>query len=241
MTEYRRILLKLSGELLSGAGGPGTGSGDSGLLDDLADVHRSGVRVGIVVGGGNLLRGAMASRDGTLERTAADAIGMLGTVINALFLENVLEQRGVEVRVLSAIHVHALVEPYTPKSARRHLEKGRVVILAGGTGNPYLTTDTAAALRASELGAQVLIKATKVDGVYSSDPKVDSEAKRFDRLTFNEVLERRLAVMDAAAVSICRDNRIPIIVVDGTKPGNLISVIKGGNIGTVVGGEDQDE
>ncbi len=183
----------------------------------------------------------MVSREGAIERSVADAIGMLGTVMNALFLENLLEHRGVEARVLSAIHVHAMVEPYTQKRARRHLETGRILILAGGTGSPYLTTDTAAALRAAELGVEVLLKATKVDGVYSADPKVDAQAKRFDRLSYTEVLERRLGVMDGAAVSICRDRGIPIIVFDGTKRGNLQSVVRGSVIGTVVGGEDQDE
>jgi uridylate kinase len=228
-------------KILAAVGKPGSPSQGSGLIDDVVELRRSGTAVGIVVGGGNLLRGAVFAREGLIDRATADNIGMLGTVMNALFLEGILEQRGVDARVLSAIHVDALVEPYTQKSARHHLDSGHVLILAGGTGNPYLTTDTAAALRAAELGAEVLLKATKVDGVYSSDPKSDPGARRFDRLSYAEVLDRQLAVMDAAAVSICRDNGIPIIVFDGTRPGNLRSVVNGETLGTFVGRGDRDE
>ncbi len=241
MSGYRRILLKLSGELLSGSGCPGTGPVGSGILDDVVEIHRRGVQAAIVVGGGNLLRGAVISGEGKMARATADAVGMLCTVVNALFLEGFLEQRGVDARVLSAVRVDPFVESYTRKRALDYLEEGRILILAGGTGNPYLTTDTAAALRAADIGAEVLLNATKVDGVYSADPHADPGAERFARLTFSDMLERRLGVMDAAAISICRDNRIPIIVFDGTQGSNLRFIIEGRDIGTVVGGENSNE
>ena len=238
MAGYRRILVKLSGEVLAPRDGFGVSAEGSSVIDDLAEVHRAGVGIGVVVGGGNLLRGGAASRGG-MSREAADAVGMIGTVINALVLEDALERRGVPARVLSTVPVETLVESYTWRRAVDHLEAARVIVLAGGTGNRYLTTDTAAALRAVEIGAGVLLKATKVDGVYSADPVADPGAERYDRLTYAEVLERRLAVMDAAAVSICREHGVPIVVFDATRAGNLLRVVHGESIGTVVGGEDQ--
>ncbi|MCK4547045.1 MAG: UMP kinase [Candidatus Eisenbacteria sp.] len=238
---YGRILLKFSGDLIAAGKERGAAGGAGGLVGDLVEVHGSGVQVGVVVGGGNLLRGAEVSRDGTMGRAAADAVGMLGTVINALVLEDLLERSGVAARVLSALHINALVEPHNRRRALWHLEKGRVVIFAGGTGNSYLTTDTAAALRAAEIGAQALLKATKVDGIYAADPMVDRGAERFDRLSYTEVLKRQLGIMDAAAVSICRETGIPIVVFDGMRRGNLQAVVRGEIVGTVVGGEDQHE
>jgi uridylate kinase len=238
---YERILLKFSGELVAGDEESGADAGPGGLLADLIEVRRSGTEVGVVVGGGNYLRGAHVARRGEMDRVAADAVGMLGTVVNALVLEAALEREGIPACVLSAVHVAGLVEPHSRRRAVRNLEEGRVVIFAGGTGNPYLTTDTAAALRGAEIGADVLLKATKVDGVYSSDPLVDRGAERYERLSYTEFLERRLGVMDASAISICRETGIPIVVFDGTKRGNLQAVVKGDAVGTVVGGEDQHE
>lgn len=242
MATYRSILVKVSGEILSGGGGISEKiEGKVGsLVPDLVEVHRRGVRVGVVVGGGNVIRGAVASRRG-MDRATADGVGMLGTVVNGLILESLLVERGVEARVLSALHVDALVEPYSRRRAVAHLAKGRLVILVGGTGNPYLTTDTAAALRAVEIGAEVLLKATKVDGVYTADPVTDATARRFDRLSYGEVLEHRLEVMDAAAIAICRDHGVPIVVFDGTRPGNLQRVVDGETVGTVVGGRVNHE
>lgn len=203
------------------------------FASEVADVQRLGVEVALVVGGGNIFRGVSGASLG-MERASADYMGMLATVLNALALQNRLEQSGVHTRVLSAIELQALAEPYIRRRATRHLEKGRVVIFAAGTGNPYFTTDTAAALRAMEIGAEVILKATKVDGVYDRDPMQDKSAVRFDRLTYLDVLNKDLRVMDSTAISLCRDNRLPIVVFNLTVPGNIRRVVLGENVGTRV-------
>jgi uridylate kinase len=231
---YRRILLKLSGEALQG---PLQFGIDPQTLTAIAaqvkDVHDLGCEVGLVIGGGNIHRGVAASARG-MERATADHMGMLATVFNALAMQDALEKLGVPTRVLSAIAMQALVEPYIRRRATRHLEKRRIVIFAAGTGNPFFTTDTAAALRAMEIGAEVLLKATKVDGVYDKDPKKHADAVRYERLTYHEVLARDLAVMDATAISLCLDNRLPIIVFDLTRAGNIRRVVTGEPVGTLV-------
>jgi uridylate kinase len=233
---YRRILLKLSGEALAGREGYGI---DETVLTTIAsevkEVHDLGVEVAIVIGGGNIFRGIAASTRGA-DRATADYMGMLATVINALALQDALERIGVLTRVQSAIGMQAVAEPYIRRRATRHLEKGRVVIFAAGTGNPYFTTDTAASLRAMEIGADVILKATKVDGVYDADPMKDRNAKKFDELTYIDVLRRNLRVMDATSISLCMDNNMPIIVFDLTTPGNIRRVVSGETIGTVVRG-----
>ena len=234
--KYRRILLKLSGEALAGREGYGI---DEQVLRAIAaeikDVHDLGVAVAIVIGGGNIFRGVAASARGT-DRASADYMGMLATVINALALQDALERISAVTRVQSAIGMQAVAEPYIRRRATRHLEKGRVVIFAAGTGNPYFTTDTAAALRAMEIDAEVILKATRVDGVYDADPKQDRNAKKFDELTYIDVLKRNLRVMDATSISLCMDNNMPIIVFDLTVPGNIRRVVLGEPIGTVVRG-----
>jgi len=236
--KYKRILLKLSGEALEGK--PGSGGIDFSTLgsfcDEIVEVARMGTEVGLVVGGGNIFRGARGVETG-IDRSTGDYMGMLATVINALAIQASLEKRGVQTRVLTAIEMPPVAEPYIRRRATRHLEKGRVVIFAAGTGNPYFTTDTAAALRANEIGAEVLLKATKVDGVYNADPNKDPAAKRYDRLDYNTALRENLGVMDAAAISLCRDNKLPILVFDLTTPGNILKVMRGEAIGTVVAGE----
>jgi uridylate kinase len=233
---YRRILLKLSGEALAGREGYGI---DEAVLQAIAsevkEVHDLGVEVAIVIGGGNIFRGIAASTRGA-DRATADYMGMLATVINALALQDALERIGVLTRVQSAIGMQAVAEPYIRRRATRHLEKGRVVIFAAGTGNPYFTTDTAASLRAMEIGADVILKATKVDGVYDADPMKDRNAKKFDELTYIDVLRRNLRVMDATSISLCMDNNMPIIVFDLTTSGNIRRVVTGEPIGTVVRG-----
>jgi uridylate kinase len=233
---YRRILLKLSGEALAGREGYGI---DETVLTTIAsevkEVHDLGVEVAIVIGGGNIFRGIAASTRGA-DRATADYMGMLATVINALALQDALERIGVLTRVQSAIGMQAVAEPYIRRRATRHLEKGRVVIFAAGTGNPYFTTDTAASLRAMEIGADVILKATKVDGVYDADPMKDRNAKKFDELTYIDVLRRNLRVMDATSISLCMDNNMPIIVFDLTTSGNIRRVVTGEPIGTVVRG-----
>jgi uridylate kinase len=233
---YKRILLKLSGEALAGREGYGI---DESVLRTIAgevkDVHDLGVAVAIVIGGGNIFRGIAASTRGT-DRASADYMGMLATVINALALQDALEKIGVDTRVQSAIGMQAVAEPYIRRRATRHLEKGRVVIFAAGTGNPYFTTDTAAALRAMEINAEVILKATKVDGVYDADPMKDKSAKKFDELTYIDALRRNLKVMDATSISLCMDNNMPIVVFDLTGPGNIRRVVTGERIGTVVRG-----
>ena len=234
---YRRALLKLSGEALIGEQGYGI---DAKMLqylaDEISDVHRLGVQLALVIGGGNIFRGSEAEARG-IDRVTADNMGMLATVINGLSLQSALEQADIVTRVQTAFEMRAVAEPYIRRRALRHLEKGRVVLFAGGTGNPYFTTDTTAALRAAEIDADVVLKATKVDGIYDEDPMTHPEAVRLPRLTYLDTLQRRLKVMDATAVSLCMDNQLPIVVFDINQPGNLRSVMQGKSIGTLVGGE----
>ncbi len=232
---YRRILLKISGEILAGDQGFGIASPP---LDQIAreikGVRDLGVEVGLVIGGGNIFRGISGSAHG-MDRTTADHMGMLATVINALALQDRLEGLGLFTRVMSAIKMEQVAEPFIRRRAVRHLEKGRVVILAAGTGNPYFTTDTAAALRAVEIGAEVIIKGTKVDGVFTGDPMKDPSATRYDRLGYLDVLNQGLKVMDSTAVSLCMDNRLPILVFNFTTAGNLRRLVLGEPVGTLVG------
>ncbi len=232
--KYKRVLLKLSGEALAGDQGYGI---DPKVVDDLAEqilpIVRDGVQLAIVVGGGNIFRGLAGSAEG-MDRAQADYIGMLATVMNALALQDAFERHGIFSRVQSAINMQEVSEPYIRRRAMRHLDKGRVVILAAGTGNPYFTTDTTAALRACELDVDCLMKATKVDGVYDSDPVKNPDAKKFERITYMEVLNRGLHVMDATATSLCMDNDMPMIVFDLTEPGNISRALKGENVGTTV-------
>jgi uridylate kinase len=234
---YTRVLLKLSGESLAGDQGYGI---DPLVLDTIAreikEVVDSGVQLALVIGGGNIFRGLAASSKG-MDRTSADHMGMLATVINSLALQDALEKQGVSTRVQSAIAMQEVAEPYIRRRAMRHLEKGRVVIFGAGTGNPYFTTDTAASLRAMEINAQVILKGTKVDGVYTADPKKDPAATKLSKLSYIEVLKKGLQVMDATAISLCMDNNLPIIVFDLTTEGNIKKVICGEEIGTIVEGE----
>jgi uridylate kinase len=233
---YKRILLKLSGEALMGRGTFGIDPGMvAAIASQVKDVHELGVQLGLVVGGGNIFRGLEASAKG-MDRTGADYMGMMATVINSLALQNALEQIGVPTRVLTAIEMREVAEPFIQRRAVRHLEKGRVLVFGGGTGNPFFTTDTAAALRAVEIKAEVLMKATKVDGVYDKDPVKDATAVKFDRLNFTEVLTRNLKVMDATAISLCRDNNLPLMVFNLQKEGNIKRVVCGEAIGTIIGG-----
>jgi len=237
---YRRVLLKLSGEALVGRGGYGI---DPAILDQIAHEVRIavelGVEIGIVVGGGNIFRGLSASARG-MDRASADYMGMLATVMNAVALSDALEKHNVVTRVLSAITISELAEPYIRRRALRHLEKGRVVIFAAGTGNPFFTTDTAAALRAMEIGAEVLLKATKVAGVYDKDPAKHQDARLYHRVSFTEALEKDLKVMDATAFALCRDNNLPIVVFDMNQPGNIREVVRGADIGTLISTSAQD-
>jgi len=232
--KYRRILLKISGEMLAGDQGYGI---QHAVLDNLAneltEVVSMNVEVAIVIGGGNIFRGLAATASG-MERASADYMGMLATVLNALALQNALEAKNISTRVQSAIEMRQLAEGYIRRRAIRHLEKKRVVIFAAGTGNPYFTTDTAAALRAMEIGAEVIMKGTKVDGVYDADPVTHPTAKRFSKLSFFAVLTKNLRVMDATAISLCMDNNLPVIVFNLTNPGNIQRVIQGEEIGTLV-------
>ena len=231
---YRRIVLKLSGEAL--AGSQGYGLDPSTLVRigaEVREVVELGVQVAIVIGGGNIFRGVAASAGG-MERATADYMGMLATVINARALQDALEKAGCQTRVLSAIEMRAVAEPYIRRRAIRHLEKGRVVIFAAGTGNPFFTTDTAGALRAVEIGADAILKATKVDGIYSADPARDASAERLDQVTYIEVLNRRLEVMDTTAISLCMDNKLPIVVFDLTRPGNIARIVCGEPVGSIV-------
>ena len=232
---YQRILLKLSGEILAGPAGSGV---DEDMLHrlagEIADVHKSGVQVGVVLGGGNIFRGLAAASRG-MDRVAADYMGMLATVINSLALQHALEKRGLFTRVLSAIDMQKVAEPFIRRRAVRHLEKGRVVLFAAGTGNPYFTTDTAAALRAIEVGADVVLKGTRVDGVYDKDPERHDDAARYAAITYLDVLNQGLKVMDSTAVSLCMDNKLPIVVFDVGRPGNLARVVEGEPVGTLVG------
>ena len=232
--KYQRVLLKLSGEALAGDLGYGI---DPKVVDDLADqiaeIVHDGVQLAVVVGGGNIFRGVSGATEG-MDRAQADYIGMLATVMNALALQDSFERHGVFSRVQSAINMQEVSEPYIRRRAIRHLEKGRVVILAAGTGNPYFPTDTTAALRACELDAECLLKATKVDGVYDSDPRENPEAQKFDRISYLDVLSRGLNVMDSTATSLCMDNHLPMIVFDLTVKGNISRALKGENVGTTV-------
>ncbi|MEK7824015.1 MAG: UMP kinase [Candidatus Eisenbacteria bacterium] len=232
---YQRILLKLSGEILAGEGGHGIHEQViDGLAEEIRDVHALGVQVGLVLGGGNIFRGLAASARG-MDRVAADYMGMLATVINSLALQHFLERRGVYTRVMSAIEMARVCEPYIRRRAVRHLEKGRVVILAAGTGNPYFTTDTAAALRAIETGADVILKATRVDGVFSGDPLKDPSATFFPEISYLDILNRGLKVMDSTAISLCMDNRLPLVIFNVGTKGNLLRVVQGEAVGTRVG------
>jgi uridylate kinase len=234
---YRRILLKLSGEALMGKQAYGIDEEIlSSLSQEILEMTGLGVQVALVVGGGNIFRGIGANRNLGIDRATGDYMGMLATVINSLALQDVLERTGVMTRVLSAIEMRAIAEPYIRRRALRHLEKGRVVIFAAGTGNPYFTTDTAAALRAMEIGADAILKATKVDGVYDRDPMTDRNAKKFTRLSYLDVLKKNLKVMDATAISLCMDNDLPIVVFNLTRKGNILKAVMGEKIGTVVHG-----
>ncbi|HTJ00088.1 MAG TPA: UMP kinase [Dongiaceae bacterium] len=234
--KYRRILLKLSGEGLGDEKGGGIyAPALRSIAQEIRAVRDLGVQVVIVVGGGNIFRGLQGSKEG-IERATGDYMGMLGTIINALALQDALEKIGVPTRVQSAISMAQVAEPFIRRRAVRHLEKGRVVIFGGGTGNPYFSTDTAAALRANEIGADVILKATKVDGIYDCDPKTNPKAKRFSEITYIEALQRQLKVMDSTAFSLCMDNKMPIIVYDSFKPNNLRRVVLGEKVGTLVTG-----
>lgn len=232
--KYKRVLLKLSGESLMGPKGYGI---DHDVVREIAkeikEIHALGVELAIVIGGGNIFRG-VSEEAGGMDRASADYVGMLATIMNSMALQDSLEKQEVYTRVLSAIEIQKVVEPYIRRRATRHLEKKRVIILAAGTGNPFFSTDTAAALRAVEIKAEVILKATKVDGVYDSDPKKNKDAKRFADLSYMDVLSRNLKVMDSTSISLCMDNKIPIIVFDLFKRGNMQRVILGENIGTLI-------
>lgn len=232
---YKRVVLKLSGEALQGQQAHGI---DSLLLSSLAaqisDVHRSGVQIALVLGGGNIFRGQAGIRSFKIERTVGDYMGMLATVINGLALQDAIEKKGIQTRVMTAIEMHQIAEPYIRRRAIRHLEMGRIVIFVAGTGNPYFTTDTAAALRAMEIDADVILKATKVDGVYDRDPLKDKRAKKFLTLKYIDVLKKRLKVMDATAISLCMDNQLPIVIFDVKRDGNIKKIIMGEHLGTVI-------
>ena len=232
--KYKRILLKLSGEAMAGEAGFGTDAARiAQIAAEIHDVAQQGVEVGIVVGGGNFFRGLQPG-PANLDRVVTDQMGMLATMINALALQAALERRGAFTRVMSAIEMHQIAEPYIRRRAIRHLEKGRLVIFGAGTGSPYFSTDTAASLRAVEIKAEVIAKATKVDGVYDKDPMRNPGAKRYDEISYQEVLSRNLGVMDATAISMCRENRLPIVVFNLNVPGNILRVAQGEPIGTVI-------
>jgi uridylate kinase len=231
---FRRVLLKLSGEALMGDAPFGIDPAvTTQVAKEISEVLAEGVEIGVVIGGGNLFRGLAASAKG-MDRATADYMGMLATVINALALQDACEHAGVPTRVLTAIEMRQVAEPFIRRRAVRHLEKGRVVVFAAGTGNPYFTTDTAAALRAMEMRADVILKGTKVDGIYTADPVLDKTATRYETISYQEVLEKRLRVMDATAISLCMDNKLPIVVFDLRQKGNLKRVIMGENVGTTV-------
>lgn len=235
-TPYKRILLKISGEVLTGEGGFGI---DPSVIQQIAgeikEVKTLGVEIAIVIGGGNIFRGVAASSMG-MDRVSADHMGMLATILNGIALQDALEKMDVQTRLQTAIEMRELAEPFIRRRAIRHLEKGRVVIFAGGTGNPYFTTDTTASLRAMEIGAEAILKATKVDGVYDADPMVNPRARKYDELTYLDVLKKQLKVMDATAISLCMDHQIPIIVFNLKKKGNIRRVILGEKVGTKVRG-----
>jgi len=231
---YKRVLLKLSGEVLMGDTAFGIDPATiNRLAKELIEVQQAGVELAIVIGGGNIFRGNMGTASG-MDRASADYMGMLATMMNGIALQDAIERHGANVRVISALQVKEVAEPYIRRRAVRHLEKGRILIFAAGTGNPYFTTDTAASLRAMEIQADAVLKGTKVDGVYTSDPAKHADAKRYDRLTFTEALTKRLGVMDATAMSLCRDNQMPIVVFDVTTPGQMLKVMSGDGVGTMV-------
>jgi uridylate kinase len=233
---YRRIILKLSGEVLKGADDVIDPSVANRIASEVAEIHNLGVKVAVVIGGGNIWRGITSANKG-MDRSTADYMGMLATIINGLALQQALEKVGVDTRVQTAIEVKNVAEPFIRRRAMRHLDKGRVVIFVAGTGNPFFSTDTAAALRASEMGAEVLLKATKVDGVYDSDPRKNPNAKRYEQVSYSDALEKRLQVMDSTAFALCMDNHVPIVVFDMFKEGNLRAVVLGEKIGTLVSGK----
>ena len=232
---YGRVLLKLSGEILAGERGFGVDPVKAkALADEVKSVRDLGVEVGVVIGGGNIIRGELAEVQG-MDRVSADYLGMLATIINAITLQDALEKIGCQTRTLTAISISQLAEPYIRRRAVRHLEKGRVAILAGGTGNPYFSTDTAAVLRATEIEAEAVMKGTKVDGVYDKDPMKSDDAKKFDSISYKEVIENELKVMDMTAITMARENDLPIVVFDVNCPGNLKKILEGNNLGTTVG------
>jgi len=233
---YKRVLLKLGGESLAAENGAFgiDQKAIEGIASEILEARELGVEMAIVIGGGNIFRGAEASGLG-MERVTADYMGMLATVINSLALQHALEAKGIPTRVQTAIEIHQLAEPYVRRRAIRHLEKGRVIIFAGGTGNPYFTTDTAASLRAMEIGAEVIFKGTKVDGVYTADPMKDKTATKYNKLSYIEVLQKGLKVMDSASISLCMDNKLPMIIFNFRKKGSIKRVLMGENIGTTVG------
>jgi uridylate kinase len=233
---YNSVLLKLSGEVLAGDGGTGISPAViSGIADEVSEVHALGVRLSIVVGGGNIIRGATAATQG-MDRANADYMGMLAGIINAIALQDALEKAGLATRVLTAIEVAQVAETYIRRRAIRHLEKGRVVIFGGGTGNPYFTNDTAAVLRAAEIDADVVLKATKVDGVYDSDPERNPDAHRYERLTYDDAIQKNLLFMDQAAIALARENALPVVVFDMKVPGSVVKLVAGEPIGTTVSG-----
>jgi uridylate kinase len=228
--KYKRILLKLSGEALMGDDSYGINRGTiDGIVAEIAQVQKQGVEIGVVIGGGNIFRGVALGAEG-MDRATADYMGMLATVMNALALQDAMRRAGLNSRVQSALNIEQVIEPYIRGKAIRYLEEGKVVIFAAGTGNPFFTTDTAAALRASEVGAEIVLKGTKVDGVYTSDPKKDPAAKRYGKVSFDEAIQRNLKVMDATALALCRDQRLPV---------NVFSIFRAGALGRVVAGEDE--
>lgn len=231
---FKRILLKLSGEALGGQQGQGINPQViQQIAQDVAEAHKAGVQIGLVIGGGNIFRGVSASAQG-MDRASSDYMGMLATVINALALQDALEKEDVPTRVQSAIAMAEIAEPYIRRKAIRHLEKGRIVIFAAGTGNPFFTTDTAASLRAMEINAEVIMKATKVDGIYDKDPKKHPDAKKFDEISYMDVLNKGLQVMDSTAISLCMDHKLPILTFDLNKKGNILKATQGQKIGTLV-------
>jgi len=231
---YKRVLLKLSGEVLMGDAAFGINAETiNRLAVELIEVQQTGVDLAIVIGGGNIFRGMSGTASG-MDRTSADYMGMLATMMNAIALQDAIERHGATVRVISALYIKEVAEPYIRRRAVRHLEKGRILIFGAGTGNPYFTTDTAASLRAMEIQADAVLKGTKVDGVYTADPKKDPTATKYDTLTFTEALTKRLGVMDATAMSLCRDNQMPIVVFDVTTPGQMLKAVSGEAVGTLV-------
>lgn len=233
--KYRRILLKLSGEALMGEADYGIDPKVIGrLADEIIEVQQAGVQIGVVIGGGNIFRGAGLAAAG-MDRVTGDHMGMLATVMNALAMQDAIEKRGGYARVMSAIQIHDVAEDFIRRRAIRHIEKGRIALFAAGTGNPFFTTDSAAALRAVEMNVDLLLKATKVDGVYNADPAKHHDAKRFEQLSYDEVIERKLAVMDTAAIALCRDHGMPLRIYDMTVPGNLMRIMRGETVGTLVG------